>query len=138
MAVDDFSIALMALIGIRFLASTVFLDMLFRQKKNRHLVLTFAWFIYFIGPLWALIKYNQSGITDTPLFAFTAALATLLLIGSVFLTFRAINNCIFADRHLSRFYHIGVRGFDFSGSEHNICDFFPVDISTDYPWRGAF
>ena len=62
--IDDLTISLMVLIGVRFLAFLVFLEMVLRHREIKYGVLTLAWLIYTVGPIAGLIAYATTGDAD--------------------------------------------------------------------------
>ncbi len=90
-AVDDLTISLMVLIGVRFLAFFVFLELFLRQREDKYAVLALAWLVYMAGPVSGLLGYSTSGNPDPPLFGYFVAVGTFLLMGGVFLYYRAMS-----------------------------------------------
>ena len=90
-AIDDLTISLMVLIGVRFLAFLVFLELFLRQREDKYAVLALAWLVYMAGPVSGLLAYSTSGNPDPPLFGYFVAVGTFLLMGGVFLYYRAMS-----------------------------------------------
>jgi PAS domain S-box-containing protein len=90
--IDDVTISMMALIGVRFLASLVFIELFFRRREIKHAVLGLGWLVYMAGPVAGLAAYAATGYADHPLFAYSAALGTFLLIGGLSLYFRSVSH----------------------------------------------
>ena len=90
--VDDLTIILMVLIGVRFLGFLVFIELLLRHRESKYAVLALAWLAYTAGPVWGLEKYLTTGAADHPLFGYFAAVGTWLLMGGILIYYRAVSS----------------------------------------------
>ena len=70
--IDDVSISMLALIGVRFLASLVFIELFLRRREIKHAVLGLGWLVYTAGPVAGLWTYAATGYADHPFFAYSA------------------------------------------------------------------
>lgn len=91
MVINDLTISLMVLIGIRFIAFLIFILLFFRNFKTRYIVLALGWLIYMIGPIPDLFSNAAETLVLHPLFGFTATVGTFFLMVAVILCFRDVS-----------------------------------------------
>ncbi|MBI9045594.1 MAG: PAS domain S-box protein [Anaerolineaceae bacterium] len=89
---DDLVLILLVLIGIRFFAFLVSMELYSQHRDNRHALLIAAWFIYFLSPIFGLQAYLKTGDPAHPLFSYLAAVGTLLIMLGLFHYFRSFPN----------------------------------------------
>ena len=97
MIVDDLTISLMTLTGIRLVATIMFILLFFRYKRTKYLLILLGWFFYMTGPLLVLVKNSPMRTLLDPYFGFSAAFATILIALGLFSYFKKIR----------KNYHIG-------------------------------
>jgi len=83
--IDDLTISLTVLIGLRLTATLVFIELYIREREVRYAAILLGWFAYAIGPAFGLLAYYQTGNSNHPLFGYSAAIGTLLLMGGLIL-----------------------------------------------------
>lgn len=83
MIVDDLTISLIMLTGVRLVASIMFCLLFIRHRKANYLILFIAWFIYMVGAIPDIIQYNYDRTILSPFYAFSASLATILIMLSL-------------------------------------------------------
>ena len=94
MFINDLSISLMVIAGLRFIGFLIFLNLFLQQRHRKYLVLSLGWLIYMLGPIPNIINPEPAGNILHPLFGYSASVGTLFLLISVYLYFREINNIL--------------------------------------------
>jgi len=92
--INDLTISLLVLVGIRFIASLMFIMLFFHHLKIKYLILAVGWLIYMAGPIPDLISSGAVTQNLHPFFGFSAAAGTFFLMISLILYFRDIRPAI--------------------------------------------
>ena len=95
MVISDLTISLIVLTGVRGMAFIMFLFIFFQRGNRTHLVLSLSWLLYMSGPMSALIRGSSPGMLVSPLFGFSAAASTYLLMLTILLYARDIKTHVF-------------------------------------------
>ena len=91
MIINDLSISLMMLVGIRFLAAVLFLILFIKRRKVSYFLLLMGWIVYLIGPVPDLLTFTYPKETLLPVFPFTAAFATILIMFGILMYIRKVD-----------------------------------------------
>jgi PAS domain S-box-containing protein len=83
--IDDLFISLSVLICFRLSAFIVFFSRYFRDNKSRYGVISLGWLVYAVGPVFGLLEYINTGDSNHPIFGYSAAVGTFLLMFGILL-----------------------------------------------------
>lgn len=83
--VDGLFVSLFVLICFRLAAFLVFLSRYIRDNSSRYGAISLGWLVYAIGPVFGLAEYTNTGDSNHPIFGYSAAVGTLLLMFGVML-----------------------------------------------------
>ena len=95
MIIDDLTISLLSLAGIRFVGVIIFALLFSLHKKMHYLLTLLGWLFYFAGPMVELLKNNPNRTILDPLFGFSAAFATLMIILGLFSFFKKMKKSFY-------------------------------------------
>jgi len=85
LTIDDLFISLSVLICFRLSAFIVFFSRYFRDNKSRYGAISLGWLVYAVGPVFGLLEYINTGDSNHPIFGYSAAVGTLLLMFGILL-----------------------------------------------------
>jgi PAS domain S-box-containing protein len=85
LTIDDLFISLSVLICFRLSAFIVFFSRYFRENKSRYGAISLGWLVYAVGPVFGLLEYINTGDFNHPIFGYSAAVGTFLLMFGILL-----------------------------------------------------
>ncbi len=85
LTIDDLFISLSVLICFRLSAFIVFFSRYFRDNKYRYGAISLGWLAYAVGPVFGLLEYVNTGDSNHPIFGYSAAVGTFLLMFGILL-----------------------------------------------------
>ena len=95
MIIDDLTIALLMLTGVRLVGSIMFFLLFFQYKKIKYFMILIGWFVYMTGPLVELVKNSPIRTEFGPYFGFSAAFASILIVLGLFSYYKKIKKRYF-------------------------------------------
>jgi PAS domain S-box-containing protein len=90
MEVNDLTLSLLALAGIRFVAFFVFAELFLQKRESRYAVISLGWLLYSAGPIFAVRDLSVSGVIEYQAFGYFISVGSLLLMGGLVLYYRTI------------------------------------------------
>ncbi len=88
--IDSLVVSLLLLVGIRLMASFVFIHLYIQKRERRYILLMTGWLCVTIGSAWGLYTYFSSGTMDSYFTSLLAGLGTLWILFGALLYFNAI------------------------------------------------
>ena len=83
--IDDLFISLSVLICFRLAAFIVFFSRYIRDNRSRYGAISLGWLTYAVGPVFGLLEYVKTGSHNHPIFGYSAAVGTFLLMFGILL-----------------------------------------------------
>jgi len=90
MMIDALVVSLLLLVGIRLMATFVFVHLYIQKRERRYILLIAGWLCVTIGSAWGLYTYISSGTMDLYFTSLLAGLGTLWILFGALLYFNAI------------------------------------------------